>query len=86
MRQEPADREVFHRQALPGEKLGERRALSEESDMATDERRDRENENKGTKRDENVKDLSGKKLDEEKEGKVKGGGGEFRPISDDELM
>jgi hypothetical protein len=54
--------------------------------MATDERRDRENENKGTKKDENVKDLSGKKLDEEKEGKVKGGGGEFRPISDDEMF
>jgi hypothetical protein len=53
--------------------------------MATDERRDRENENKGTKKDENVKDLSGKKLDEEKEGKVKGGG-EFRPISDDEMF
>ena len=55
--------------------------------MATDDRRDRENEAKsGTSKDENVKDLSGKKLDEEKEGKVKGGRGEFRPISDDELM
>ena len=54
--------------------------------MATDDRRNRENENKGTKKDENVKDLSGKKLDEEKEEKVKGGGREFRPISDDELM
>jgi hypothetical protein len=55
--------------------------------MATDERRDRENEAKpGTNKDENVKDLSGKKLDEEKEEKVKGGGREFRPSSDDELM
>lgn len=41
--------------------------------MATDERRDRENENKGTKKDENVKDLPAEKVDEEKEGKVKGG-------------
>ena len=50
--------------------------------MATDERKDRENENKGTKKDENVKDLSGKKLDEEKEGQVKGGFRE-RPIADE---
>ena len=54
--------------------------------MATDDRRDRENEAKPGTKDENVKDLSGKKLDEEKEGKVKGGGGEFRPISDDEMF
>ena len=55
--------------------------------MATDDRRDRENEAKrGTNKDENVKDLSGKKLDEEKEEKVKGGRGEFRPISDDEMI
>lgn len=55
--------------------------------MATDDRRDRENEAKtGTNKDENVKDLSGKKLDAEKEGKVKGGGPEFRPISDEEMF
>lgn len=51
--------------------------------MATDERKDRENENKGTKRDENVKDLSGKKLDEEKSEKVKGGNPEHYPAVDE---
>lgn len=51
--------------------------------MATDERKDRENEAKpDTSKDENVKDLSGKKLDEEKEGQVKGGFRE-RPIADE---
>lgn len=41
--------------------------------MSTDERKDRENQSKAPNKDEDVKDLSSKKLDEEKEGQVKGG-------------
>jgi len=48
--------------------------------MATDERKDRENETPKTK-DENVSDLSAKKLNREEEEKVKGGLG-FRPTVD----
>lgn len=49
--------------------------------MATDERKDRENETPKTK-DENVSDLSAKKLNREEEEKVKGGLGGFRPTAD----
>jgi hypothetical protein len=48
--------------------------------MATDERKDRENETPKTK-DENVSDLSAKKLNREEEEKVKGGIN-FRPTAD----
>lgn len=41
--------------------------------MSTDERKDRDNQNKAPAKDEDVKDLSAKKLDAEKEGQVKGG-------------
>lgn len=48
--------------------------------MATDERKDREDQDKARK-DENMKDLSAKRPDPEKEEQVKGGGG-FRPTAD----
>ncbi|HSJ65995.1 MAG TPA: hypothetical protein VK922_19080 [Gemmatimonadaceae bacterium] len=49
--------------------------------MATDERKDRENE---TKKSEEIKDLAAKRPDAEKEEQVKGGNVGFRPIADAE--
>ncbi|HUF31185.1 MAG TPA: hypothetical protein VMM77_11095 [Gemmatimonadaceae bacterium] len=51
----------------------------------TDERKDRENETKPAPQgDEQVSDLTSKKLNRDEEGKVKGGGG-FRPQVADDL-
>jgi hypothetical protein len=51
--------------------------------MATDDRKDIDRETAPEiKKDENLKDLSAKKLDEEKEGQVKGGFGGIRPEMD----
>lgn len=41
--------------------------------MSIDERKDSDTQNKASNKDEDVKDLSSKKLDEEKEAQVKGG-------------